>query len=185
MDTTNRKVIMHVLQWVAVEADDVEDSVSVADAMLENAMGHEDNLSSWYDWYVVGGGRWNIADDEDWKAGYDTKTNMVISFADNPNAFRAKIDELITNRIATYNEYREEFSKVDLQSVLDSYQGSMSFSMDTYAIRNMLRMIQGDWFYDSCFYDLVHWSTNATHILSKLDKNEGDNLFLVPIDFHF
>ena len=176
---------MHTLQWVVVEADDIEDSVSVADALLESAMGDGDNPSSWYDWYIVGGGRWNIADEEDWKAGYDTKTNMVIAFEDNPNAFRAKIDELITNRIATFNEYREEFSKIDLNKVLDEYQGNMSYSMDTYAISNMLRLIRGDWFYDSKFYDLGHWSTNATHILSKIDNGLGENLYLVPIDFHF
>jgi hypothetical protein len=176
---------MHVLQWVVVEADDVEDSVSVADAMLENAMGHEDSPSSWYDWYVVGGGRWNIADEEDWKSGYDTKTNMIISFEDNPNAFNAKIQELIQNRIDTYNEYHKEIEGKDVMAMFDNYGGVMSYSHETYPLRNLLRFLDGDWFYDSKFYDLVHWSTNATHILSKIDKGLGENLFLVPIDFHF
>ena len=173
---------MHVLQWVIVEADDKESAVTVADELLEQEMGDPETPRSWYDWFIAGGGRWNSEQDD---FGFDKPTNMVISFSEDPNAFRAKIDELIANRIETYNEYREEFSKIDLNTVLDSYQGNMSYSMDTYAIRNMLKMLQGDWNYDSKFIDLVHWSTSATHILSKIDNGLGETLFLVPIDFHF
>jgi len=43
----------------------------------------------------------------------------------------------------------------------------------------------GSWSHDSWFYDFITDSTNATHILSKLDNNEGENFYLVPIDFHF
>jgi hypothetical protein len=171
---------MHVLQWIAVEADSLEDSVAAADSHLSVALGDPDSPSSWFDWYVVGGGRWNPEQDP-----YHNSDNMVISYDTDPNAFRAKIDELIANRIETYNEYHNEIKGKDIMAMFENYTGTMTYSLDTYPLRNLLRMLQGDWFYDSKFFDFTAYSTNATYILSKLDNNEGKNLFLVPIDFHF
>lgn len=185
IDTTYRKVIMHVLQWLSVEADDVDDAVSNVDSILESYMGNGDSPSTWYDWYVVGGGRWNTAENDDLDEAYKTKSNMVISYKEDPNGFRAKIDECITNRIDTYNEYYKEIEGKDVMAMFANYGGAMSYSLETYPFRNLLRFLDGDWFYDSKFFDLISDSTNATHILSKLDNNQGENFFLVPVDFHF
>ena len=171
---------MHVLQWVAVEAEDVDTAADMAESLLNEAMGDSENPASWYDWFVVGGGRWNPEQDQ-----YANSSNMVISFEENPNAFRAKIDELITYRIATYNEYLEEVKKYDILAKLDNYGGAMEYDPMFYSLRNVIKMKSGDWTYDSCFYDFVHWSTNATHVLSKIDNEQGKNFFLIPIDFHF
>jgi hypothetical protein len=176
---------MHVLQWVAVEADDVESAASVAQALLEEEMGTGENYASWYDWFVVGGGRWNIEEDESFLDGYETKTNMIIGFEEDPNAFNAKLQELISYRIASYNEYYEEVKKLDIASLFDNYGGVMTYNLDTYPLRKLIEYLDGDWNCDSKFYDLVHLSTNATHILSQIDNGLGNNLYLVPIDFHF
>lgn len=171
---------MHTLQWVAVEAEDLDTAAETADRLLQEAMGDSESPSSWYDWYVVGGGRWNDSQDD-----YDNSTNMIIAFEDNPNAFSGKLNELISNRIDIYNEYLAEVKEIDIMAKLDNYGGAMSYDMELYSLKNLLRFQMGDWFYDSKFYDMVHWSTNATHILSKIDKGLGENLYLVPIDFHF
>lgn len=171
---------MHTLQWVVVEAEDLDTAAETADRLLQEAMGDSESPSSWYDWYVVGGGRWNDSQDD-----YDNSTNMIIAFEDNPNAFSGKLNELISNRIDIYNEYLAEVKEIDIMAKLDNYGGAMSYDMELYSLKNLLRFQMGDWFYDSKFYDMVHWSTNATHILSKIDKGLGENLYLVPIDFHF
>lgn len=172
---------MHTLQWVVVEADDKESAIGAATVLLEEEMGSGENPATWYDWFVSGGGRWN-PNGGDFNDG---NTSLVIDYKEDPNAFRAKIDELIQARVEQYNEYLSEVKQVDIMALLENYGGVMTYSMDFYAVSRLLDYQRGIWNYDSKFYDLVHWSTNATHILSKLDKNEGDNLFLVPIDFHF
>ena len=177
---------MHVLQWVAVEADDEETAADEAESLLNQAMGDGENPSSWYDWFVVGGGRWNQMQDP-----YHNSTNMIISYDKDPVGFRAKLQELIQNRIDTYNEYHQEIKDKDVMAMFENYGGVMSYSLETYPLRNLLRFLDGDWFYDSKFYDLITWSTNATHLLSKLDNHDlttpkiVTGIFLVPIDFHF
>lgn len=176
---------MHVLQWIAVEAEDVENAVTTVDQTLESYMSGNDSLSTWYDWYIVGGGRWNIAEDEDWQDGYKTKSNMVISFATDPNAFRAKIDQCVQGRIEEYNRYLAEVKESNVMEKLDTYGGAMSYSPEVYALNALLRFQTGEWHWDSQFFDMIADSTNATHILNKLDNNQGENFYLVPVDFHF
>ena len=176
---------MHVLQWIAVEAEDVENAVTTVDQTLESYMSGNDSLSTWYDWYVVGGGRWNTTEDEPMFEAYRTKTNMVISFATDPNTFRAKIDECIQYRIEEYNRYLAEVKESNVMEKLEQFGGAMSYSPEFYALNALLRFQMGEWYWDSKFFDMIADSTNATHILSKLDNNQGENFYLVPVDFHF
>lgn len=177
---------MHTLHWIAVEAEDEENAVDVVDQTLDSYMSGNDAPSTWYDWYVVGGGRWNTAEDDDsiW-AGYTKKSNMVISYAKDPNGFRGQIDKCIQQRITDYNAYLAEFKASDVLDKLENYGGNMSYDPSFYALNRLLAYQMGEWSHDSWFFDMVHDSSNATHILSKLDNNEGENLYLVPVDFHF
>lgn len=174
---------MHVLQWIAVEADDKEDALSTARNMLENIMGDEGSGSTWYDWFVAGGGRWNVSEDEDWKSGYDEKTNMIIQGRE---AIKTKVAELIEARKAHFQEYRDSFEKdgIDINAKLDSYTGVMQYDFELYPLKKMIDMLQGEWDYNACYYDIEAWSTNPKHMLDKLE-NDDENIFLVPIDFHF
>jgi hypothetical protein len=176
---------MHTLHWIAVEAENEENAVDIVDQTLDSYMSGNDAPSTWYDWYVVGGGRWNTAEDEDLMAGYTKKSNMVISYDKDPNAFRAKIDEGVQQRIADYNQYLAEVKETKVIDKLDNYGGAMSYDYHFYALNRLLAHQMGEWSHDSWFFDMVHDSTNATHILSKIDRNEGKNLYLCPVDFHF
>jgi hypothetical protein len=173
---------LHTLQWVIVEADDEDTATNYAESLLNEELGSvEGSTNTWFDWFVVGGGRWNPEQDQ-----YANSSNMVISYDKDPNGFYAKIQELIGNRIDTYNEYLAEFKgQEDIFDKLNNYGGVMTYDPSFYALSRLIAYQQGNWDYDSKFYDLVHWSTNATHILGKIANNEGKNLFLVPIDFHF
>jgi hypothetical protein len=176
---------MHTLHWIAVEANDKEEATTKAISHLEAEMGDEDNYSSWYDWFIVGGGRWNTTEDDGIMEGYKTKSNMVISYKEDPNAFRAKIDDCIQQRMVDYKQYLAEVKESNIIHKLDNYGGAMSYDYHFYALNALLRFQMGSWSHDSWFYDFVTDSTNATHILSKLDNNQGENFYLVPIDFHF
>jgi len=177
---------MHTLHWIAVEANDKDEAVLNATSHLEAAMGDGENYISWYDWFVVGGGRWNTTKDEEGIMGsYITKTNMIISYKEDPNAFRAKIDDCIQQRMVDYKQYLAEVKESNIIHKLDNYGGSMSYDYHFYALNALLRFQMGSWSHDSWFYDFITDSSNATHILSKLDNNEGENFYLVPIDFHF
>ena len=182
---------MHVLQWLIVEADDEESAASLTDTLLESEMGDGENPRSWYDWYVIGGGRWNTEPEEGLMGGYQTKTNMIISYDKDPNAFRARIDKGVQARIEEYNEYLAEAKEHNVIDKLDNYGGAMSYDHALYPLSRLIAFQQGTWDYDSKFYDLIHWSANATHILSKLDNHDQTTpetvtgIFLVPVDFHF
>lgn len=176
---------MHTLHWIAVEAEDEENAVDVVDQTLDSYMSGNDNMSTWYDWYIVGGGRWNTEDDDNPMSGYTKKSNMVISFDKDPNAFRAKIDDAMQQRMADYKQYLAEVKESNVLHKLENYGGTMSYDPSFYALNRLLAYQMGEWSHDSWFFDMVHDSSNATHILSKLDRNEGENIFLVPVDFHF
>ena len=182
LETTTKGNTLHILQWVIVEAEDKQSAADTAEGLLNSELGSsESDTNTWFDWFVVGGGRWNDEQDQ-----YSNSSNMVIDYEEDPNGFYAKIQELIGNRIDTYNEYLEEFKGLeDIFSKFENYGGVMTYDPSFYALSRMLDFQQGNWNYDSKFYDFVHCSTNATHILGKISNNDGKNLFLVPVDFHF
>ena len=184
---------MHVLQWIAVTAVDEDEAVSVTNSLLEEVMGDSDSPSTWYDWFIAGGGRWNVSEDEkdSIMAGYLPKSNMVISYDKDPNTFYAKIQECLSRRVEDYNKYLAEVKESGVIAKLDNYGGVMSYDTSFYSLNALLRYQTGDWWCDSWFYDFTHYSTNATHILAKIathqaeTPNQVSELFLVPVDFHF
>ena len=176
---------MHTLHWIAVEAENAEDAVETVRTNLDSYMSGNDAPSTWYDWFVVGGGRWNTAEGDDFTEGYKTKSNMVIAFEDNPNAFRAKVDDCIQQRMVDYKQYLAEVKENHVIDKLENYGGTMSYDYHFYSLNRLLAYQMGEWSHDSWFFDMVDDSTNATHILSKIDKGLGESLYLVPVDFHF
>jgi hypothetical protein len=176
---------MHTLHWIAVEADDVEDAVVTVSSNLESSMSDGENLSTWYDWYIVGGGRWNTAEGDDFEEAYKTKSNMVISYKEDPNAFKAKVFECIQQRVTDYEEYLAEVKESKVIDKLENYGGVMSYDHHFYALNALLRFQMGERWHDTWFFDMTADSTNASHVLSKIDSDQGENIYLVPVDFHF
>lgn len=175
---------MHVLQWVAVEAEDKENALDTARRQLESIMGEEGSGSTWYDWFVAGGGRWNPNEGSQYN---DSDDSMVISAYEAGNdVFVKTINDCIESRLREFKDYRDSFDKaeIDLNAKLDSYTGLMDYSFEMYPLKKMLDMIQGEWDFNSYFFDLVNWSTNTKHILDRIEKDNKE-IYLVPIDFHF
>jgi len=172
---------MHVLQYIAVKADSPEEAIENVRTELESQMGEFGSGSTWYDWFVTGGGRFNPDSDP----YTDGQTNMIVSSHDS-EAFELILKDCVEARMSEFNRYRDEWnrSNINLEAVFDEFDGAMDYSMRLYGIGRMLGMIQGDWDFNSYFYDLANWSTNPVHM--NKDRIENDTLwFLVPVDFHF
>jgi hypothetical protein len=174
---------MHVLQRIAVQADDTSHAFYSVKHYLEENMGSEYNYSSWYDWFVTGGGRWNDNGSDSYD---DDDQSMTISYDDNPQAFLAAVNNAIDERMSEFNQYRQSFNtkNVDINSVLDSYNGQMDFGFQLYELYKMIDMTQGKWDFNSYFYDMQHETTNTKYMLESIDTG-NKNWYLVFVDFHF
>jgi hypothetical protein len=178
---------MHVLQYIAVQVenqldDPKQEALHLVEQKLQNEMGGEEQYLSWYDWFVMGGGRWNVDPDNQ----YESSTNMIISYDEAPTEYRAMIDEMISNRKEEFSGYRKSFDmkEVDLNAKLDSYAGNMQYDFELYPLAKMIDMIQGKWDFNSYFFDIQHDSTNPEHMYKSIDIG-NKNWYLVPVDFHF
>ena len=172
---------MHVLQYIAVKADNAEEAIDSVRTQLESIMGEAGSGATWYDWFVTGGGRFN-PDSDPYRDG---ETNMVISSQDS-EAFENTIVECIDSRMREFNRYRDEWqrSNINLESYFDEYQGDMDYSMQLYSLGKMIDTVQGQWDFNSYYYDLENWSTNPKW-MTEDRINNGAVWFLVPVDFHF
>lgn len=171
---------MHTLHYVALEADDKDEAASIAESLLEDMNGE------WFDWFVVGGGRWNEQSDE---LGLTRPTNMVISAQEDITAFKDKINELMQWRKETFDRYKPELenSIASISKLVETYDPtSIDFSntMSLYEVRRLTDMAMGVWNSDSFFFDLVNDATMPKYVLDAIDKNP-ELWYLVPIDFHF
>lgn len=170
---------MHVLQWIAIKDESKEDALAHVRNNLESYM----NDGMWYDWFIAGGGRWNPNSDP----YFGEDSSMVMSAEEVGNEeFIARVNSSIESRMREFNDYRQEFAKaeVDINAKFDSYDGTIDYSFELYPLRKMLDMIQGDWDFNSYYFDMEHHSTNPKHLLDKLEQ-DNVNWYLVPVDFHF
>jgi hypothetical protein len=172
---------MHVLQYIAVKADSPEEAIDSVRSTLESMLGNDGSTTSWYDWFVTGGGRFN-PDNDPYTEG---TTNMVVSSKDS-EAFEKILDESIEARLSEFRRYVEEWkrSNINLDSYFEEYDGAMDYSMKLYSLGKIIDMAQGEWDFNSYFFDLHNWSTNPVH-MTKDRINNDDVWFLVPVDFHF
>ena len=160
---------MHVLHWIAVEADSAEEAFeNVSDTLLYT----EGN--KWWDWFDDElGGRWS---DNDWCKIYQGKDIAI------------GLDHVKANR---KTEVERAFEKIDLsefESQLSGYDGedvvTNDYSMNLWRIKKVAELLSGDWNCDSYFYDMDYGNGTMADLLKRIESNP-DKQFLVPIDFHF
>jgi hypothetical protein len=174
---------MHTLHWIAVkDVDDKDMALRTVRNNLEALMGDEYSSQSWYDWFVAGGGRWNVEEGEDFAEAYKDKTNMVLSYQEKP--FNDKVDECIEARIKEFAHYRSKVANIDINAELDKFNGNIDYSFGLYPLSMCVEMLQGIWNFNSYFYDMENHSTNPQHMLDNIASGDVD-WYLVPVDFHF
>jgi hypothetical protein len=174
---------MHVLQYIAVVAYNKDEAFSTVKHNLESELGNDQfATNSWFDWFVAGGGRWNPNPDSQ----YQDDQTMIISYEESPDEYKSMIDTMISNRIEEFNSYRKSFEEknIDLDNKLDNYKGVMNYDFELYPLKKMIDMIQGEWDFNSYFYDIENHSTNPEHMYKNIDLG-NKNWYAVPVDFHF
>ncbi len=113
---------MHVLQWIAVQAENDDEAMVIVEDRLNSEMGtNENQYTSWYDWFVMGGGRFNENANP-----YESSKNMIVHSMDR-DTFDKTINEAMESRVREFNDYRKEYNTkgVDLNAKLDNYNGQM------------------------------------------------------------
>ena len=172
---------MHVLQYIAVQVDNQEEAFHTVKDTLESELGNNEYATNtWFDWFVVGGGRFVEGNP------YEESPSHIILYDDAPAEYRAIVDSLITSRMEEFNGYRKQFESkgIDLNDKLDNYKGVMNYDFELYPLKKMIDMIQGEWDFNSFFYDMHHASTNPEHMYKSIDLG-NKNWYAVPVDFHF
>jgi hypothetical protein len=175
---------MHVLQRIAVIADNKDEAFQIVKSTLESELGNNDYSSNaWFDWFVTGGGRWNPTPDSQYN---DDEQSMTLSYEGERNKFLEAVNEGIEARINEFNLYRKSFNEkdVDINAYLDRYDGKTDYSFDLYPLSKMIEMTQGHWDFNSYFYDMHHASTNTKFMFDSIDRGV-DNWYIVFVDFHF
>lgn len=195
---------MHTLHWVAVKSDETigENGVSLDEAKSEAAghvnmtlQGDERPYADWYDWFVVGGGRF-LGDKQ-----YENSHENVIAFAEDPKKFSKTIRDCLEARATEIRRRLEEIKLRDEQDgksfqqrvqeyITYSLSDSTEYPFDPlstmYQFGYVSRMAAEYWLPDTYFYDLTNGVTEMRYLLKDMETSEdNDQWFLVPVDFHY
>ena len=149
---------------------------------------YESPTMTWFDWFVVGGGRWNTEGDESATAAYtEGKTNLIVSAKDTPDEFDERVLQAMESRQAEFDGYAKDVDPTILDKIIKDYNPrdfDYSKFSTIYPIKKMLDMAYGIWDYNSYFFDMVNDTTVPKYMFESLDKGDKD-WYLVPVDFHF
>jgi hypothetical protein len=159
---------MHVLHWIAVEANNAEEAL---ESVVANFL---DSEGQWFDWFHEElGGRWA---NNDWCKIYQGKDIAI------------GLDHVKTNRKEEVERALEKIDLSEFESQLNNYDGedvvTTDYSMNLWRIKKLAQLLDGEWNCDSYFYDMVYGSANMADLLKRIES-DPDKQFLVPIDFHF
>jgi hypothetical protein len=176
---------MHTIQYIAVQADDVDEAFRRVKHDLESKLGNdpESYTNTWFDWFVTGGGRWTT----DPANQYNDEYQDDVRHQSQP-AFDSYLAKAKVFRQQSLEEYVAQAKKVDYNKIINDVQlsGGDDFraGMELYPIKKIYDMSMGEWDFNSYYYDIEAESSNMVHLKNSIDKG-ADNWYLVPVDFHF
>ena len=181
---------MHVLQWIAVEVDETEtkeDALTSVQSNLEDML-NPDYQNGWFDWFVAGGGRWNVGEGDDHIESYkEGKTNMVIHAGTELDKFKERIATSLEARKEEFDRYVGHADVSIIDKVISDYdpaKPNYEHFQKLYELKKVIDMAYGEWDFNSYFFDLTNETTNPQYALEGIDK-EPNAWYLVPVDFHY
>jgi hypothetical protein len=180
---------MHVLQWIAVQSDDKDMALRTVQENLQTMLGdYESPTNTWFDWFVAGGGRWNVGEDDGHAEAYvEGKTNLVLSAKEQPDEFDERVLQSMENRKSEFEGYAKDVDPSIIDKVISQYnprEFDFGLFSSIYPIKKLLDMAYGQWDFNSYFYDMVNDSTTPKYLFEAIDK-DPETWYLVPVDFHF
>lgn len=178
---------MHTLQYIATRAASAEEAASDVENFLTNSMGDSENISSWYDWFVIGGGRWSPDPDSQYN---NTPSGTV---QQGTPKFEEALQQAEKFRQDEYaNTIRWAREKVpDLEHLLvnlerdnKGLEADFAVSNSLYPLHRLYKMTSGCWDWDSYFFDSKNDTMDPRSMREGISSGETD-WWLVPVDFHF
>jgi hypothetical protein len=180
---------MHVLQQIAIQAENKDEAYRRVEDYLQGHLRSDEFPSDvWYDWFVVGGGRFNVSEGDDFSEAYvHGKTNLIASYDEDPVAFRVQILRSLEDRKAEFDNYAKDVDSHAIDKIITSYDPKehdfLSYQ-SLYVIKKVIDMAFGTWDFNSYFFDMENDTTTPKYLFESLDKG-NKNWYLVPVDFHF
>lgn len=176
---------MHVIQYIAVQAEDTDMAFRTVKNHLEAELGGQyDNSNAWFDWFVTGGGRWATDPEAN---QYNDEWQGDVVHQDDPR-FQEYLDTAQKYRMQELGQYEKQARKINLTDLLDKLEGfehdHFDVGMELYSIKKIYDLAMGVWDFNSYYLDIHHDSTHMKHMLDSID-NGAKSWYLVPVDFHF
>ena len=178
---------MHTIHYIAAVADSAREAAQKVDTHLSSLL-PEDELLSWFDWYVIGGGRWASSE----SAQYDSLFLDDIVHKDDDEFFPTLKKAMDMQRGTfeevkeSYKKYVEEFGELDVSKLeLSSRFQYSSNHMLLHYYSEINKLMWGEWYYGSHFLDLENRAADDRNIRDDLESDSPSNWYLVPVDFHF
>ena len=180
---------MHVLQWIAVHAYEKDEALQIVQHNLSEMLGKEESrTNTWYDWFVAGGGRWNVGEGEDNSEAYvEGKTNLVLSAKEEPDLFDERVLQSMESRKAEFDGYAKDVDSSIIDKIITHYnprEFDFPAFQALYPVKKLIDMAYGTWDMNSYFYDMENDTTTTKYMFESIDK-DPENWYLVPVDFHF
>jgi len=176
---------MHVLQYIATKADSVDEAFSIVKSGLEAQLGNdpESPTPTWFDWFVVGGGRW--AKDESAQYADDYQDEVAHQSEEDFSSYLKNAKSLRWHELESL---MKQVREVNLTDILDGIEETgLDYGRpvyELYPIKKLFDNTVGIWNPDSYYYDMENDSTNMVHMRNSIDNGDKD-WYLVPVDFHF
>jgi hypothetical protein len=177
---------MHVIQYIAIKSDSAENAHGSVQQYLETQLGNDpySPTNAWFDWFVVGGGRWATNEDP-----YDDGWTGDVVHQDSPK-FQEYLDTAHKYKLEATMDDIKYARKVDVAALLDKIENDQeglypmySVTTQLYAFYCLYKQLSGMWGPDSFYFDVEHDSTNLAHMKEAIDNGDND-WYLVPVDFH-
>ena len=173
---------MHTLQYIAVEAEDKDEATRRVKDELESSL---ELGGTWFDWFVIGGGRWTTEAGED---TYVDTSSHTLSYTSDTARFH---DVLKERKKVRKDSFIEDLNKVDktiLDKAIEGYLKKdelvFEYRMTAHRFKKLLETVLGYWSADSYYYDLQTFDHEFEGIEDRIKTNPTMQ-FLVPVDFHF
>ena len=177
---------MHVIQYIATQADDKDQAFRRVKDYLETHLGSDEFPSDvWYDWFVTGGGRWSTSDDP-----YNDDYQADVAHQDSPN---------FEEYLLTAHKFKLEATEIDLKyardiniaAILDNIENNQegmypmfAEASALYPFKKLYDHVIGNWGPDSYYFDIDNDCTHPTYMRQGIDKGDK-NWYIVPVDFHY
>jgi hypothetical protein len=177
----------HVVQYLLVEADSVEEALGEVESKLENN-------PAWSDWHYANGsssgsfaGRWegvafkNHSEDPD-PVGVEKD---VLRYSDNPDLADKFIQRAVEWRLEALASFKDKIlaNAYDIvDAVHDPFEKDV-YGMNNYYYRKLADVLDNTWTSDTAVYDLHQWTASLSDWKDRIVL-APEKQFIVAVDFH-